>query len=100
MQPSIFNVSVPLPDRGEVFLMNTFTDAQLLVSTDVVALLDLPPRIDAVAARADEQRSAFHTLVEHGFLVEDHASERRALDKYFHEIKHDARVLSVTVLTT
>ncbi len=36
MQPSIFNVRVPLADRDEVFLMNTFTDAQLVVSREVV----------------------------------------------------------------
>src|SRR5438045_449313 len=39
MQPSMFNVRVPLA-RDEVFLMNTLTDAQLVVSPDVVALLD------------------------------------------------------------
>ena len=36
MQPSMFNVRVQLEDRNEVFLMNTFTDAQLIVSRDVV----------------------------------------------------------------
>ncbi len=40
MQPSMFNVQVPLPERNEVFLMNTFSDAQLLVSPDVTGLLD------------------------------------------------------------
>ena len=40
MQSSMFNVRVPLEDQNEVFLMNTFTDAQLIVSTDVAALLD------------------------------------------------------------
>ena len=40
MQASRFNVQVPLPDRDEVFLMNTFSDAQLLVSPDVAGLLD------------------------------------------------------------
>ena len=40
MQASRFNVQVPVPDRDEVFLMNTFSDAQLLVSSDVAALLD------------------------------------------------------------
>ena len=40
MQPSIFNVRVPLPARNEVFLMNTLTDAQLVVSPDVTDLLD------------------------------------------------------------
>ena len=40
MLPSIFNVRVPLPEQGEVFLMNTFSDAQLLVSPDVTDLLD------------------------------------------------------------
>ena len=39
MQPSMFNVQVPVPGRDEVFLMNTFTDAQLLVSSDVASLL-------------------------------------------------------------
>ena len=37
MQPSIFNIRVPLPERDEVFLMNTLTDAQLVVSPDVAA---------------------------------------------------------------
>ena len=32
MQPSMFNVQVPIADRNEVFLMNTFSDAQILVS--------------------------------------------------------------------
>ena len=36
MQPSMFNVQVPLADGSEVFLMNTFTDAQVVVSSDVV----------------------------------------------------------------
>ena len=40
MQPSQFNLRVPLDARNEVFLMNTLTDAQLLVSPDVAALLD------------------------------------------------------------
>ena len=40
MQPSIFNVRVPLPARNEVFLMNTLTDAQLMVSPEVTDLLD------------------------------------------------------------
>ena len=39
----MFNVRVPLADQGngaDVFLMNTFTDAQLVVSRDVADLLD------------------------------------------------------------
>ena len=31
MQQSIFNLRVPLSETGEVFLMNTLTDAQLIV---------------------------------------------------------------------
>ena len=46
MKPSAFNVRVPLAG-GEVFLMNTLTDAQAVVSSDVVALLD---RLDAGGA--------------------------------------------------
>jgi len=54
MQPSIFNLRVPLANRDEVFLMNTLTDAQLLVSPDVVALMDrLSPGIDTASWRDD-----------------------------------------------
>ena len=35
MQRSMFNVQVPVADGNEVFLMNTFSDAQILVSSDV-----------------------------------------------------------------
>ena len=51
MQTSIFNLRVPLPERDEVFLMNTLTDAQLVVSPDVAALLD---RVGAPGAVAGE----------------------------------------------
>ena len=43
MQASMFNVRVPLEQVGggqDVFLMNTFTDAQLVVEPEVAALLD------------------------------------------------------------
>ena len=36
----MFNLRVPLEARDDVFLMNTLTDAQLIVSSDVAALLD------------------------------------------------------------
>src|SRR6266545_1774690 len=40
MQASQFNLRVPLDEQEEVFLMNTLTDAQLVVSPDVAALLE------------------------------------------------------------
>jgi uncharacterized protein len=99
MQASIFNLSVPLPDRDEVFLMNTFTDAQLVVSREVAALLDglddgRPAPVGA------EAREALGTLREHGFIVPDREGERQALDRFFTELRHDAGELRVTVLTT
>ncbi len=99
MQPSMFNVRVPLADRGEVFLMNTLTDAQLLVSGDVAALLDRlaspgAPQLSAV------ERAAVDTLAEHGFLVENRDAERGALAAYFAGVREDRTQLRVTVLTT
>ena len=100
MRPSAFNLRVPMPD-GEVFLMNTLTDAQLLVSGEVAALLD---RIGAAAggfdvSRADE-REAVDTLSAHGFVVPDEAAERAALESHFAEFREDASDLRVTILTT
>lgn len=100
MQPSMFNVRVPLPDRDEVFLMNTFTDAQAVVSRDVAALLD---RLGAGAGRSGftgEEGDALASLTENGFIVPDRESERRALDEHFREVREDRGMLKLTVLTT
>jgi uncharacterized protein len=107
MQPSMFNVRVPLPDRDEVFLMNTFSDAQLLVSSDVVSLLDsLEERDDdgGVGAEArgftDEERSAIESLSTNGFIVESRTTERAALDQFFHDYREGTNQFRLTVLTT
>jgi uncharacterized protein len=99
MQPSMFNLRVPLLDRDEVFLMNTLTDAQLVVSSDVTQLMD---RLAAGAQPAveDETRKVLDVLWENGFIVEDRAADRRALDQYLDEVKSDASELNVTLLTT
>jgi uncharacterized protein len=98
MQASRFNVQVPLPDRNEVFLMNTFSDAQLLVSPDVAALLQ---RVSGGQSRIDdEERDAVDALIENGFLVESRDEETRSLDQYFHTLREDTEQLRVTVLTT
>jgi uncharacterized protein len=100
MQPSMFNLRVPLPERDEVFLMNTLTDSQLVVSPDVAELLDRHGETDGVEALDAEKQEAVDLLKECGFLIEDHDSERRALNEYFAEIRSDRSQLGVTVLTT
>jgi uncharacterized protein len=98
MKPSMFNVQVPLPERHEVFLMNTFSDAQLLVSADVTALLQ---RLDAGdAAFSDEERETLDTLAENGFVVDSREAERRGLEEFFRGVREDREQLKVTVLTT
>jgi uncharacterized protein len=103
MQPSMFNVRVPLAavnNRDDVFLMNTFTDAQLIVSPDVAALLDRVGTDGAVVAQTDSERDALETLSEHGFLVPDRASERQTLEQFFRDVRESKEQLRVTVLTT
>src|SRR5262249_52425150 len=99
MQASSFNLRVPLPEKDEVFLMNTITDAQLLVSADVAALLDRP-HPDGLHAVADGEREALELLVENGFLVESREADRRRLDNYLDGVKQNTEELNVTVLTT
>ncbi len=102
MYPSLFNARVPLPARGEVFLLNTFTDAQLVVSNDVAELLDrlAEAPADAVGAFTPEERSAVAELATHGFVVEDRDAERQQLDRFFQEVWDDPSQLRVTILTT
>jgi uncharacterized protein len=99
MQPSMFNVRVPLEDSNEVFLMNTFTDAQLIVSTDVVELLD---RIEDVGMNGltNDEREALTTLAENGFIVESRDADRRTVREYFHTVRESREQLRMTVLTT
>ena len=103
MQPSMFNVRVPLDavsGRDDVFLMNTFTDAQLIVSRDTAELLDRVAAQGPAAARSDEERDALSTLAEHGFLVTTRAAERQTLEAFFHDVREDATQMKLTVLTT
>ena len=77
MAASIFNLRVPLPN-DDVFLMNTLTDAQLVVSTDVAALLDSVNKENATFLSGQE-REALNQLWENGFLVEDRDAFRGRL---------------------
>jgi uncharacterized protein len=98
----MFNLRVPLEGRDEVFLMNTLTDAQLVVSSDVVELLDR--YADTCSGNLDDLdesgRKARDLLAENGFLIESRDADRQRLDQYLSEVKSDASELNVTVLTT
>src|SRR5687768_4988610 len=98
MQPSIFNVRVPLRDQSDVFLMNTLTDAQIIAPASVVSFLD---SLDGTTDRRfdDDERETLATLTDLGFVVESRDADRRALDAYFDAIRHDTTHLRLTVLT-
>src|SRR5215510_2950147 len=98
MQPSMFNVQVPIAGRNEVFLMNTFSDAQLLVAPDVAALLERAREPTTVFT--EDEMEALDSLAGNGFLVSSRDSERRSLDEYFRSVRDDRDELRVTVLTT
>ncbi len=100
MQPSIFNVRVPLADGGDVFLMNTFTDAQLIVSREVSDLLDRLGNGGFANTANAEEREAVHTLAENGFVVESRETDRRNITSYFDSYRTNSDQLRVTVLTT
>jgi uncharacterized protein len=100
LQPSIFNLRVPLPTQGDVFLMNTLTDAQLVVSADVARLLDRSAEIENVSSLDDDAREALGLLSENGFVVPSRAADWDALDRYFTTVKSDTSELHITVLTT
>ena len=100
MQPSAFNVRVPL-ETGDVFLVNTMTDAQLVASADAARLLDRVSGADGGAAVLDaESREALATFTELGFVVESREADEDALDCRFREFREDTSQLRVTILTT
>ena len=98
MQPSMFNVQVPLAERNEVFLMNTFSDAQLLVTPDVT---DLMVRIGSgLREFTEEERETVDALTANGFLVSSREQEQRDLREYFVNLREDTDQMRITVLTT
>jgi uncharacterized protein len=101
MQPSMFNLRVPLAAREDIFLMNTLTDAQLVVSRDVADLLDRAGQGALTGlTQTSEEREALELLWDNGFLVKSRADDRQALDKYLAEVKGDTSELNITLLTT
>ena len=99
MYASMFNVRVPLEGSRDVFVMNTFTDAQVIVSPDVAELLDRVGAQHGDSWTADE-RDALATLAEHGFVVESPDADHRNLRDYFHSVRESRDELRMTVLTT
>ncbi len=99
MRPSMFNVRVPLPS-GDVFLMNTLSDAQLRVSRDVVALLDRLETGESQAQAGEGCGEAITVLAENGFLVPDRPADMQRLEAQFEEFHQDRTQLRITILTT
>ena len=109
MRPSMFNTSVPLSDGEQVFLMNTFTDAQLVVSSEAADLLDRlgvaadssPDEAQGLIEALDEQgRAAIEELTRHGFIVNDRQGEWDGLEKFFSDFRNNTDEMHLTVLTT
>jgi uncharacterized protein len=101
MQASMFNVRVPLEDRDEFFLLNTLTDAQLIVSREVSDLLDrLGSAAFASLPPTAEEREAISTLAENGFIVDSRETDRRNIEQYFDSFRANSDQLRVTLLTT
>jgi uncharacterized protein len=94
----MFNVRAPIDGSADVFLMNTFTDAQIIVTPDVVDLLDRVA--DIPAPRSDDEQAALQLLTEHGFIVSSREKERLALEEFFRGVREGTDTLKVTVLTT
>jgi uncharacterized protein len=96
MPSSIFNIRVPL-EGDDIFVINTLTDAQMIVSSDVAALLDGPADPDDLD---EEARAAFDQLVENGFLTPGRDHDRETLNNYLTRVKSDTSELNITLLTT
>jgi uncharacterized protein len=101
VRASLFNVPVPLDHTDDVFVLNTFTDAQAVVSRDVAALLARLAHDDLSTDRLSAaERAALEALRAEGFLVSSHDTERTMVREHFARQRDDTSQLRVTVLTT
>jgi uncharacterized protein len=98
VRPSRFNVATAIPGSAETFLFNTLTDTQIVVSDDVVDLLQ---RVESGAHTFDgDEQHAVNELAALGFVVESAEAEDAALERFFSDLREDHRHLRVTLLTT
>ena len=91
MQPSMFNVRVPLEDRNDVFLMNTFTDAQLIVSRDVADAARSPRARGTSGWTSDERDAHRHARRARLHRREPRRRSRATCDEFFHEVRESTR---------
>ena len=92
MQPSMFNVRVPLEDRRrrvpDEHVHGRAVDRRRATwrpcSTASV-------RSPASAALDDEEREALSTLAEHGFIVDDREADRRNIEDFFRDVRESTR---------
>lgn len=99
MRASRFTISAPVPGTSETFLFNSLSDTQIVVSADVVQLIE---RVDRGERPREDvaSRTAIGQLTELGFLVESREAEDRALEAFFRDVREDRSHLRVTLLTT
>jgi uncharacterized protein len=91
-----------LPERNEVFWMNTLTDAQLIVSPKSRRCRPgrRAGRLPAEVRNFSTDEDALQVLIGNGFLVRDRQADRRQLDQYFARVTSSTDELHITVLTT
>ena len=67
--------------------MNTFTDAQLIVSRDVADLLDRDRAAATRSVRRPTSATRIDSCVEHGFIVETATRSAQALEAFFRDVR-------------
>jgi uncharacterized protein len=99
MRASRFTISTPVPGTGETFLFNSLSDTQIVVSGDVLQLIERVERGEQFQQDATSG-AAIRQLSELGFIVESREAEDRQLEAFFQDLREDASHLRVTLLTT
>ena len=98
MKPSKFNILIPLKDKEEFIIFNTFTDSRVIVDNRIKEMIEKLPSSES--SFSEVEKSYLKELLDLGIVLMDNVDEDLELEYWFQRFKFDSSALDITVLTT
>ncbi len=104
MKTSRFNLVIPIEEDNNYLIYNTLTGAQVMVDEKTLDIIQgiSDKKVEAEVKEETEEGglSSFDELKGLGIVVDDEIDEGLELEYWFQQIKFDASLLNITLLTT
>ncbi|MBI3585318.1 MAG: radical SAM protein [Nitrospinae bacterium] len=97
MKPSRFNITIPMENKGDYLIYNTFSKNYAVVDNDAKSVIE---KLGRKIELNEDEKYIVNQLKEADIVVDDEVDEDLELEYHFQKNKFDTSVLSVNILTT